>query len=198
VPIATLLVLAPLLVTSQLNIGFRYAMPVLPMLAMVAAVGAAGAWRAYGRRARILIAAATAWLIIHPLSFYPNFLSYISEYGPGRDRNYTILVDSSMDWGQGLIQLRDFMRREGIPSVYLSYYGTAWPAAYGIDYVPLPSFLPLPHAQRRSNAEPRHVVISATNLAGAGFLASTDPFRQFRDREPDHVIGNTMFVYTVR
>ena len=77
-----------------------------------------------------------AWVILAPLSYYPNFLSYISEYGPGRDRGSEILVDSSLDWGQGLLQLREYMREQGIERVYLSYFGSARPDGYGIDYVP--------------------------------------------------------------
>ena len=41
-----------------------------------------------------------------------------------------------MDWGQGLIALRDEMKARGIRRVLLSYHGTTDPALYGIDYVP--------------------------------------------------------------
>ncbi|MGH7501814.1 MAG: ArnT family glycosyltransferase, partial [Longimicrobiales bacterium] len=197
VPLMTLVTFVPLLLTSELNIGFRYAMPVLPMLGVLGGVSAVGVWHANWRRARLVIGAATACLIVHPLSYFPNFLTYISEYGPGRDRNYTVLVDSSMDWGQGLIQLRDFMRQHEIPSVYLGYFGTAVPAAYGIDYVPLPSFPMLPPAP--TGAPPlRYIVISATNLAGGGYFAAADPYYRFREREPAYVIGNTLYVFNIQ
>lgn len=41
-----------------------------------------------------------------------------------------------MDWGQGLIALRDEMRARGIGRVHLLYHGTTDPAVYGLDYVP--------------------------------------------------------------
>ena len=44
--------------------------------------------------------------------------------------------DSNVDWGQGLIALRDEMERRGIKRIHLSYHGTTDPAVYGIDYVP--------------------------------------------------------------
>jgi len=44
--------------------------------------------------------------------------------------------DSNVDWGQGLIALRDELKRRGIGRVHLAYHGTTDPAVYGIDYVP--------------------------------------------------------------
>jgi hypothetical protein len=181
-----------LLLSSRLNIGFRYAMPILPWVCVLAAAGAAAAWRSSIRFVRPVIVAFAVWAVAFPLSYYPHFLSFISEYGPDRDRNHTVLVDSSLDWGQGLLGLRDFMRDNDIPGVYLSYFGSAHPAGYGINYAPLASFFPLPPGPPLAEA-PQWVAISATNLAGA--YLPEDPYARFRDVEPDAVIANTIFVY---
>jgi hypothetical protein len=84
--------------------------------------------------------------------------------------------------------------------VYLSYFGSAWPAGYGIDYVPLYSVPALPPpAPRPELRPPRYAVISATNLAGAaGAYLAADPFRNFRGRRPAYVLGNSMYVYEVQ
>lgn len=102
-----------------------------------------------------------------------------------------LLTDSSHDWGQGLIALRDFMVEENVPVVHLSYFGSARPDAYGIDYVPLRSFYALPPVAQPA-VTPRFVVISATNLVGTHV---EDVFAPFRDIEPYRVLGHTMFVY---
>jgi len=197
VPAIGALVFGFLLIRSQLNIGFRYALPLLPLVAVITAVGAARVWRAAWKRARPTIGLATAWLVVQPLSYFPNFLTYVSEYGPGRDRNYEVFADSSLDWGQGLLLLRDFMREHAIRVVYLSYFGSAWPGAYGIAYVPLVSFFPLPPSALRSQeSEPRWVVISATNLTGTYFRG--DPFRRFREQRPAYVLGHSLYVYEVQ
>ena len=39
---------------------------------------------------------------------YPNFIGYLTDYIGERGR-YSVLVDSSFDWGQGLLALRDYM-----------------------------------------------------------------------------------------
>jgi hypothetical protein len=196
-PAIAVLVFGVLLVRARLNIGFRYALPVLPMLAVITAVGTMHAWQAGRTRMRSAIAAAVALLILHPLSYYPNFLAYISEYGPGRDRNYEILVDSSLDWGQGLLQLREYMERHDIPSVWLSYYGSAVPEGYGIAYIPLLTTFPGAAPPALTGPEPEYVVISATNLAGGSLFADRDPYAAFREREPDFIVGYTLFGYRV-
>lgn len=198
VPVVAAAVFTAILLTSSLDIGFRYALPVLPHLCVLIAAGVAYVWRIGTRRLRALIAVLVAWLIISPLTYYPNFLAYISEYGPGRDRGSEVLVDSSLDWGQGLLQLRDYLRENGIERVYLSYFGSARPDGYGIDYDPLYSFFPLqPSAIKKTGApKPTHVVISATNLQGVYFRG--DPFAQFRRIRPDAVVAHTMYVYRIQ
>jgi hypothetical protein len=192
-PAIAVVVFGVLLLRSRLNIGFRYALPVLPMLAVITAVGTVHAWRSSRARMRGVIACAIALLVLHPLSYYPNFLAYISEYGPGRERNYEVLVDSSLDWGQGLLQLRDYMEGHDIPSVWLSYYGSAVPEGYGIAYIPLLTPFPGAAPPPLSGPDPEYVVISATNLAGGSLFADRDPYASFREREPDFVVAYTLF-----
>ena len=198
VPVVAAVVFGLLLLTSSLNIGFRYALPLLPHICVLTAAGVTYMWRTGGQRLRMLIVALVAWVIISPLSYYPNFLAYISEYGPGRDRGSEVLVDSSLDWGQGLLQLREYLREHHIDRVYLSYFGSARPDGYGIDYVPLYSFFPLgPSALSKPNApEPKYIVISATNLQGVYFRG--DPFGKFRNIEPEAVVAHTMYVYRIQ
>ncbi|MGH7553289.1 MAG: hypothetical protein ACREMQ_09730, partial [Longimicrobiales bacterium] len=128
----------------------------------------------------------------------PHFLAYVSEYGPGRDREHEVLLDSSVDWGQSLLALRDWMKGERIGRVYLSYFGSALPEGYGVRYSPLPSFFPLP-AQQPAPAEvpePTYAVVSATNLHGV-YLAG-DPLGRFRSVQPDTILAHTLFVYRLR
>jgi hypothetical protein len=193
VPILGILFVGGALVSSNLNIGFRYAMPVLPMICVVTAVGVYPIWQGRSRVARIVIAAALVWAVGFPLTYHPHYLAFISEYGPARNLNHTVLIDSSLDWGQGLLELRDFMKEQKIPQIYLSYFGSAEPAGYGIDYWPLASFFTLPEMPR-DGTRPEFVVISATNLQG---VYIGDRFARFRAVEPDTVLGHTIMVYRV-
>jgi len=203
-PLLALLVFGGFLLRSDLNAGFRYALPVLPLLAVVTALGLMKG-RALVAGAAIRPTARSGWtvavgalVVMHAvtvLSFYPHWLAYTSVWAGGRDRGWTVLADSNIDWGQGLLELRSFMAREGVTSVSLSYFGSARPEAYGIDYVALPSFFRLT-PERTENAEvsPRFTVISANNLLGL-YMQGRDPFAGYRDREPYRVLGHALFVY---
>lgn len=197
-PLAGLAVFGALLLSSSLNLGFRYALPTLPLLAVLVAVGAHRLWTgARTRTVPVVIALATAWLVVHPLTAYPWFLGYLSEYGPPPERAHHVLVDSSLDWGQGLLELRDFMEEEGIERVSLSYFGSALPGGYGIDYVPLPSYFPLPSRPvPPAVPEPEWVVVSATSLTG--IYLEGDPFRALRARRPDAVLARSFHVFHLR
>jgi 4-amino-4-deoxy-L-arabinose transferase-like glycosyltransferase len=194
-PAAALLVFGGFLLASKLDIGFRHAMPILPMICLLTAVGVVRLWRRVGRLPRVGIAALLAAYVLLPLSFYPDFLAFTSLYTPSRDLGYQVLDDSSLDWGQGLLCLRDYMHAHGIQRIYLSYFGSALPEGYGIHYAPLPSFFAL-LGKKKPAERIGYAAISATNLVG-NYLKD-DPFARFRDVRPDTVLGHVMFIYRLR
>ncbi len=186
------LVFGGVLVSSKLNTGFRYALPVLPLLAVLGAAGLARIWTG-GARGRVLIGALTVLQITTAAVAYPHFLAFTSIWAGDQDRPYPTLLDSSVDWGQGLLDLRRFMSDEGVDRVRLSYFGSAMPEAYGVDYVPLPSFFRLEGGDD-AGPPPRFTVISTTTLHGL-YLQGRDPLAAYRLREPYRVLGHTLFVY---
>lgn len=194
-PLVGAAVFAGVLIRTDLALGFRHALPVLPLLCMLVAAGVGIVWEAASRRVRLGVSAVVAWYALSSLSFYPDFLAYTSEYAPSRDEGHKVLVDSSLDWGQGLLALRAFMQERGIERVYLSYFGTAYPGGYGIKYAPLTSFFLLPEPDAVDDAAPlpSYAVISATNLAGIYF--PSDPFAPFREVAPDWVVAHSLLVY---
>ncbi len=129
------------------------------------------------------------------LASYPYFLPYVSEYVRGRPIN-EVLVDSSTDWGQGLVALNRFMHERGTGPVYLGYMGSAVPEGYGIDYVAAPSYFPLRGGvPRAGDPPPRFIAISATALDG--IYMTSDPYAAYRSRKPVAVLAGTLFVFEV-
>lgn len=123
---------------GRLNVGIRYLLPVVPLLCVwlgglvppLARVAAPRrpAWPRWWAIAAVLVAleaVETASAAPYELSFFNRFA------GSQPDR---LINDSNVDWGQGLIALRDELRRRGIGRILLSYHGTTDPATYGIDY----------------------------------------------------------------
>ena len=141
------------------------------------------------------------WLTIASVVTFPHYLTFFNEIAGGPDNGYKILVDSNLDWGQELIGLRKYMTQENIPSVKLSYHGTADPGAYGVVYEPLPSY---PYNQWTSDSVPDILLnppsgvyaISANNLQGLRFK-NHDIYATFRQRKPDAIVGHSIFIYRI-
>ncbi len=116
---------------SMVHYGIRYILPIFPLLFIYA--GRLVPWiRTQGRGLRT---SAVALLLIYPLSALiatPDSISYFNLLAGGHgDR---ILLDSNIDWGQGLKRVRAFMDREGIDQIGLAYFGHVDPAIYGINW----------------------------------------------------------------
>lgn len=128
-----LVVLGAALVTS-LDFGVRYAIPALPFLAVwIARLASERRPRRAGSGAAALVFALLALLAVETAPALPHPLAFFNALAGGRgDR---IVNDSNVDWGQGLIALREELARRGIARVHLLYHGTADPALYGLDYV---------------------------------------------------------------
>ena len=93
--------------------------------------------------------------------------------------------------------MRSYLDANAVDRVKLSYFGAADPAAYGIDYDPLPRW---PPPQRvdfvPANPAPGVYAISASNLQGI-LLDDPGAFDWFRRRDPDAIVGQTILIYHV-
>jgi len=128
----------------------------------------------------------------------PHQLAYFNELVGGPEQGYHYLGDSNVDWGQNLKRVKAFMEREGVPIIYLSYFGTAPPGYYGIRYQYVPGSWPLewPPPSDLVPAELRRklLIISAVNLHE--IFSHDDPlFKWLQNRKPVARIGYSMFVY---
>jgi hypothetical protein len=129
-PAATTLAVGML---TSLDFGVRYLAPMLPLLAVWAG-RLASSRRPQLASPRMAMASASllALLAVETASAMPYPLAFFNRAAGGRgDR---IVNDSNVDWGQGLVALREEMRRRGIAKIHLLYHGTTDPALYGIDY----------------------------------------------------------------
>jgi len=143
---------------ANLEFGVRYLFPMIPFLCVwLGALGSRGlgggssdgptptarrhAGRGSSRPARGLwrgriVAALMLVLAVETATAAPRYLAYfnLAAGGPGNGDRW--LNDSNVDWGQGLLELRDELSRRRIRRVHLAYHGTTDPGIYGIDYIP--------------------------------------------------------------
>jgi hypothetical protein len=124
----------------SLNAGIRYMFPILPFLCVWLGGLAAPRLLAYfGKRGRVWLRVGLALAVLQAVETglaAPWYLSFFNGSSGGPGGGYRLVNDSNVDWGQGLIALRDELRKRGIGRIHLAYHGTADPAIYGIDYIP--------------------------------------------------------------
>ncbi len=120
---------------GKLNIGHRHLLPFYPALAVLLGALTLLPWR------RTLGAIATAVGSVGLLATAVTAdrpLSYYNLFAGGVAAGHRWAVDSSYDWGAELPDLREWLQlhaREELAagSVHLAYFGTARPAASGVD-----------------------------------------------------------------
>ena len=130
--------------TSHLNIGLRHIMPIYPVLFVLA--GANVFWLTAKKSFfKIVLTALLIGTIAESFSVWPNYLAFFNQFVGGSRNGYQYLVDSSLDWGQDLPSLHEWLGKN-VPAasgthVYLSYFGTGDPKFYGINALLLPGYL---------------------------------------------------------
>lgn len=189
---------------AHVNIGLRYALPAFPFLFVLAARLGSLEFR---RRwlAPLLVGVPVVLAAASALRIAPHQLAYFNELTGGPGEGYHYLSDSNLDWGQDLKGLRAYMERENVPMVYLSYFGSAPPAGYGIRYQYTPrNHLNPPHPRELlpPGTEREVLAISVTNLQGVypmdggPYSEDKDLFRWLREgRVPVAKIGYSIYVY---
>ena len=127
VPTAVLLAAA---MTSERDLGVRYAIFV-PMFLAVAAAGVVALRR---RWAHVAAAVLVGFAAVSSLWTFPYYLPYSNEAFGGPAKTHLRLHDSNVDWGQDLGRLADRLRqRYPGERIWLVYKGSGVPAHYGID-----------------------------------------------------------------
>ena len=122
-----------LAVNMTLNLGHRHILPIYPICYIFA--GAAVLWAA-GRSRRLVAILLGLAVLLHAgdsLAARPFYLSYFQPLLGGTNRAYHYFVESSLDWGQGLPDLKTWLDRKEAAGdrrpVFLTYFGADSPGA---------------------------------------------------------------------
>ncbi|MHB2025356.1 MAG: glycosyltransferase family 39 protein [Elusimicrobiota bacterium] len=182
---------------SKTQIGYRHVLPIYPFMLVAAGCAAARLW---GRNfsGRALACGLSLWLIAGVARVYPYYLAYFNEFSGGASNGYRCLADSNLDWGQDMQTLGRYLAARGNPLIFLSYFGTADPAYYGVRYIPV-GFVsnverPGSGAWSSDDSGPVLFAISATNL-DAVYYRDKSVFSWLKRRRPIFRAGYSIFVY---
>ena len=99
------------------QIGLRYLLPIFPLLFV---------WTsrfvpcfASVRGGYLVIALLLAWQAGSALRIFPNHIAYFNEIAGGAGAGPSLLDDSNVDWGQGVKQAAEYVRRRNLTNVYM-------------------------------------------------------------------------------
>jgi len=169
-------------ILTNADLGDRYVLPVYPFLLLLASA----VWDvvSHRRAATALVAAAVICQAGDALRYAPDALSYFNVFVPA-DRSYTWLSDSNLDWGQGLLALRDYERKNTGP-VWLAYFGGVDPESYGIQR----------HILGEHDRVHGTVAVSATHLSGQ-YLENPEAYHWLLHYPRKAILNHTLHIFEV-
>ena len=184
---------------GRLGVGIRYVLPMVPALSVCFGVIASGRRgdTAGWRRVAVALALAQA---IETAAHSPWHLSFYNVLAGGPEHGQWIVNDSNLDWGQGLIALREELERRGIRRVHLAYHGTAEPSIYGIDYIPYTGGVPSRESDWLAVSSYYYVGLAQRMMLRAGRteLRVQIDFKPLWPRRPDAMPAGCMLLFKLR
>ena len=128
----------------------------------------------------VLLCAAVA------LRGHPNHLGYFNELAGDQESDIPLLLDSNLDWGQGLLRLSQELTARGETLDGLAYFGSFPPAALDFTGKAPPSYGPQPgrYAVSLNFVHGRPHVLR--DEAGQWRIVNLDEFGYLRFFEPRH------------
>ncbi|MGC8977367.1 MAG: glycosyltransferase family 39 protein [Candidatus Ratteibacteria bacterium] len=142
------------------------------------------------------------WYAFESFKIHPHYLAYFNQIGGGPDNGWKHLIDSNIDWGQDLKELKKYLEKEKNPELMLNYFGPIFPETYGLIYEPFlyPYFIVnVPEKNYHFNSsfpEKEYLAISVNHLCGLPY-EDTEIFNWLKKIKPKEKIGYSIFVYDI-
>lgn len=119
---------------SNINIGLRHILVIYPLGAVGASVGILQLLNHFSTQKLFLKTALPVALVIWQVGIaavaYPHYLSYFNALAGEEPGEF--LVDSDLDWGQGMFELAEFSRENKIENLHIAYFGHAEDCWYNL------------------------------------------------------------------
>ena len=183
--------------TTHINIGLRHILPIYPLVLLICAAAVVRAFAHSQTVGRVVAAVAIVATTAEVARAYPDTLTFFNAFAGGPEGGSRFLVDSSIDWGQDLKPLGEWMTAHNVAHINLAYFGTANPASYGINASELPGST-FSFGASTDVALPGYVAISATVQRGVYLPeASRRIYASFDSRTPVAYAGHSIAIYWV-
>ncbi len=170
-------------------LGIRYLLPIFPfMLVFIGSIVSRENTKFIHGKAFVkgCIFFLATLVVFSTLSVAPNYLAFFNLAVGGAKNGPNLLIDSNLDWGQGLLQLNDFLEKNELSGVKVDYFG--WP----------PAVLVLKEQEIGEFCSPKagRYAISVSNLVG---LSSEKHkcYSWLRKFTPKKRIGYSIYYYEI-
>ncbi|MCA9145086.1 MAG: glycosyltransferase family 39 protein [Planctomycetales bacterium] len=206
-----LAVLVPLfailaLVSSQSGFShhFRYILPIFPF----AFIWISQVAEYTSRASRVVVSLAVLWFVGSSLSVYPHSLSYFNELAGGPRGGHAHMIHSSIDWGQDLLFLKQWVddHPEAKP-LHLIYCGDFDPTLLGLQFEAPQFAMPDDGFPTSLVLEPGWYAVSVNFLRGYSWRAPVgggrfvtvpqDACSSLLRKEPTAMAGYSIYIYEV-
>ena len=121
-------------VKGSLNIGTRHLMPTIAFLYLLIGFAVKNIIESKQLWAKIAVVVAIFTLAAPVIAAYPGYLGYFNVFTTGKP-GYTMMVDSSLDWGQDLKRLKTYVDANDIKNMKIDYFGGGLPSYYIPDSI---------------------------------------------------------------
>lgn len=178
---------------SRKQIGVRYLLPLTTTLILFASIGIGRFLRSPNRKLKLVAVGGILFSAIEILPAVPNYLSFFNIPAGGPRNGLSWLDDSNLDWGQDLYRLVNYWKSHDNPNLFLDYFGTAEPEAYGLKYIPVR--MNVYHEQKTvfDTSRTSLLAVSATSLS---HLRREFPWiRPILQSPSTSIVGNTIYLY---
>jgi 4-amino-4-deoxy-L-arabinose transferase-like glycosyltransferase len=178
--------------TGSVQPLIRYLLPMYPFILIVAALGSYKLFTS----SKYVVVLLVVWYVMGTVKEYPHFIRYTNELIPSAQR-YRNLIDSNIDWGQGLVTLNKYVLGKQPEHVTLSYFGRDDAAAYGFpSTVPWGSYkfeeiCSFHDITKRYGDSPPLTIVSVSNWYYCGYYR----VEEFARERITGVVADTFLVF---
>lgn len=172
----------------------RYVLPIFPFIAIIASQGVFLLMRqTYGK---IVIGLLLFWYIISSLSFFPHFISYRNELISFHKQSALLFIDSNIDWGQSLVDMKEYLAQNKYGTVNFSYFGRDNADGYGLQSDKLygsykgPDICEFHKINNNSNTS-SITAISISNWYYCGYYEDS----KYKKSQIKDIIGNSIIIF---
>lgn len=175
---------------GSLNIGIRHLIPTIPFVLLTIGFMLHKIVRSKNKIGLYITGILIVFMFYSTLSYYPNYIGYFNEAVP-RSERYNYLTDSSLDWGQDLLRLKQYVDENQINKIKVDYFGGSVPSFY------------IPQAESwHSSYGPTTgwIAVSATFYQSSKLYGEKEgkwSYEWLDEYEPEAQIGGSILVFNI-